>query len=109
MIWGRHQDRPSQKLAGFSLGKKMKETTCFSSSCSSSSWHFALSQSQVGSIQLLPFIEHHEDAQHYKVLMAVMMMVMVVVMIVMTGSPKLENAYIWDCIEVMLDARENWG
>lgn len=41
--------------------------------------------------------------------MAVMMMVMVVVMIVMTGSPKLENAYIWDCIEVMLDARENWG
>lgn len=26
MIWGRHQDRPSQKLAGFSLGKKMKES-----------------------------------------------------------------------------------
>lgn len=41
--------------------------------------------------------------------MAVMMMVMVVVMIVMTGSPKPENAYIWDCIEVMLDTKENWG
>lgn len=38
-----------------------------------------------------------------------MMMVMVVVMIMMTGSPTPENAYIWDCIEVMLDTRENWG
>lgn len=49
MIWGRHQDRPSQKLAGFSLGKKMKETTCFSSSCSSSSWPFC-PQSEPGRI-----------------------------------------------------------
>lgn len=81
----------------------------------------ALSQSQVGFIQLLPLIKHHEEAQHREVVMAVMMMmvmvmavmmmvmVMVVVMIMMTGSPKPENAYIWDCIEVMLDTRENWG
>lgn len=67
---------------------------------------FALSQSQVGFIQLLPLIKHHEDPQHHEVVMAAMMMVMVVVMIMMTGSPKPENAYIWDCIEVMLDTRE---
>lgn len=69
---------------------------------------FALSQSQVGFIQLPPLIRHHEDAQRHEVVMAVMtMVVMVLVMIMMTGSPKPENAYIWDCIEVMLDTREN--
>lgn len=39
MIWGRHQDRPSQKLAGFSLGKKTKGSSPLSSFCSSS-WPF---------------------------------------------------------------------
>lgn len=35
------------------------------------------------------------------VMAVIMMMVMVLVMIMMTGSPKPENAYIWDCIEVI--------
>lgn len=93
------------------MGKKMKESSpIFFLSAFLLSGLFVLSQSQVGFIQLLPLIKHHEDAQHHEVMMAVMMMMLVVVvMIMMTGSPKPENAYIWDCIEVMLDTRENWG
>lgn len=60
---------------------------------------FALSQSQVGFIQLLSLRKCHENAQCYEV---AMMMVIVMVVVQMNGSPKPEDGYIWVCIKAML-------